>query len=200
MIPLTDIAAVLVTRGDVDMQPILDSLPYEEVVVWDNSKRPFDCRVFGRYLAILETTKPVIYVQDDDCTLARIAHGALRMQYEPGAVVANMPDSHRPGEPPMLGWGALFDRDLPWQAFAKWCPEHPIDRLFIGYPESIFTALVPWKRVDLGHTDMPWATAPSRSYQQPGHYEDYALVRDTAMKMSGRDLRLAEHERRAARC
>lgn len=200
MLTVDDIAAVLVTRGDVNMQPILDSLPYPEVVVWDNSKRPFDCKVFGRYLGILETTKPVIYVQDDDCIVPPHAHEAMRNAYGPGEIVANMPDSHRPDEPPMLGWGALFDRDLPWQAFQKWCPEHPIDRLFIGYPESIFTALVPSVRRDFGHTDLPWATAPSRSYQQPGHYEDYQLVRDTAVKMSGREVRLYEHEERLRKC
>lgn len=204
-----DIAAVLVTRGDVDLQPILDSLPYPEVVVWDNSTRPFDAKVFGRYLAILETSKPVIYIQDDDCVVH--CHDELRGYYEPGRIVANMVTEHRAGEPPMLGWGALFDRDLPWGAFEKWLQAgYPMDRLFVGYPETIFTALVPCIRLNIGshthpetkgHTDLPWATAPSRSYRQRNHASEFALVLERALalaegKVPMREIYMREYQGR----
>lgn len=192
MIPNEDISAVIVTRGDVDLTEILDSLPYPEVIVWDNSKRPFNAKVLGRYLGILETTRPVIYVQDDDCIVH--CHDDLRANYKPGRIVANMPVDHRAGEPPMLGWGALFDRDLPWAAFAKWCASgHEIDNLFISYPETIFTALTPCTRLNfgsysipgsLGHRDLPWSSAPSRSHNQPAHLDEFAHVLERALSIA----------------
>src|SRR5262245_25366483 len=49
-----DVSAVIVTRGNVDLQPILDTLPYDDIVVWDNSKRPTDLKILGRYEALEE--------------------------------------------------------------------------------------------------------------------------------------------------
>lgn len=88
-----NVSAVIVTRGDVDLDPILDELPDEwQVIVWDNastrSTRPNvtwwppntvrhytfavreevdeDRMVKGRYDAIEYATGDLIYVQDDD--------------------------------------------------------------------------------------------------------------------------------------
>ncbi len=63
------VAACLVTRGNVPMDDIIDSIPEDwEVVVWDNSKRE-DLAVYGRFAAITLTDAEMIYVQDDDCVL-----------------------------------------------------------------------------------------------------------------------------------
>lgn len=56
----TDVVACIVTRGDVDLTPILDSLIFEDVVVWDNSIRP-DWKCAGRYLAALEARSLWVY-------------------------------------------------------------------------------------------------------------------------------------------
>ena len=210
MIPLSDIGACLVTRGDVDMHKILDSIEemgIDEVVVWNNAVRPFNAKVFGRYLAILETRKPVIFIQDDDCIVTCLDE--LRAFYEPGKVVANMVTEHRRGEPPMLGWGALFARDLPWRAFEWWCQAgYPIDDLFIGYPETIFTALTPCVRLNIGshqepgstgHVDLPWAHTPSRSHRQPDHHRDFALVLERARAVAAEHPYVAP-ERRPTVC
>jgi hypothetical protein len=80
-----NVSACLVTRGDVDMQPILESLPPEwETVIYDNGagmattfKRGIvdemtirqdlpDLAVYGRYAAIEHAHGDLIYVQDDD--------------------------------------------------------------------------------------------------------------------------------------
>ena len=79
--------AIIVTRGDVALQPIIDTLPYSNIVIWDNSTRPYDAGVFGRYLAISEATRPVVFVQDDDCIVH--CHAELLAAYEPGVVVGN---------------------------------------------------------------------------------------------------------------
>lgn len=87
-----NVSACLVTRGDVDINPIIDSLPEEwEKIIWDNSRgcwevcRPVfsgriggtvhsvrlihqggDLSVYGRYAAIEYASHDLIYVQDDD--------------------------------------------------------------------------------------------------------------------------------------
>ncbi len=83
-----NVSACLVTRGDVDMQPILDSLPKEwEKIVWINGRGvynlgpmdgcgdlvfvpatqpPPDLAVYGRYAAIEYASHDLIFVQDDD--------------------------------------------------------------------------------------------------------------------------------------
>lgn len=87
------VSAIIVTRGDVDMAPVLDSLPDEwEKIEWDNyvggprkkirgpqgwidewngvagADGPVigDLSVYGRYAAIEYATGDLIYVQDDD--------------------------------------------------------------------------------------------------------------------------------------
>lgn len=84
-----NVTACLVTRGDVDMQPILESLPTEwERLIWDNGAKGYptghhykngddwrpdgfwgkvtDLSVYGRYAAIEYASHDLIYVQDDD--------------------------------------------------------------------------------------------------------------------------------------
>lgn len=116
-----EVCAVLVTRGDVDMTPIIETLPYGEVVIWDNSQRPKDRGLFGRYMAIGEATRQVIYFQDDDCIVRN--HDALLAEYEPDTVVGNFRrDAARAAyyhDTTLLGWGSLFDRDLPWKGWSR---------------------------------------------------------------------------------
>ena len=87
------VAACLVTRGNVGMKEVIDSLPDEwEVVVWDNSKRQ-DLGVFGRYAAIALTDAELIYVQDDDCVLDPESFHwlTIRSVSWPNAIIANKP-------------------------------------------------------------------------------------------------------------
>lgn len=90
-----NVTACLVTRGDVPMQPILDSLPPEwEIILWDNESwingespechriLPHhrdeidetwlvkDLAVYGRYAAIKYASHDFIYTQDDDCIVS----------------------------------------------------------------------------------------------------------------------------------
>jgi hypothetical protein len=80
------VSAIIVTRGDVELGPVLRSLPEDwEVIVWDNGEgelrrrvlpsiaakvvlgeRQPDLSVYGRYHAINYASHELIYVQDDD--------------------------------------------------------------------------------------------------------------------------------------
>lgn len=152
---------MLVTIGDVDLTPILDSFPPEyEVVVWDNSTRPADYKVFGRYIAIREATRPVIFFQDDDCVLTSHQHHAMLEAYEPGVVTGNMIYDDpvwraRYKDTTLLGWGAIFDRELPYIAFRKYRRYHPLDWDFMTSPggaEVVFPMLSRCKTVVAGAT------------------------------------------------
>lgn len=79
-----NVSAIIVTRGDVDIDPIIESWPREwERVVWDNGHGQLDVwaaedsgvpeyldvpdlSVYGRYAAIEHASHDLIYVQDDD--------------------------------------------------------------------------------------------------------------------------------------
>lgn len=178
-----DVSAVLVTRGDVDLGPIIETLPYGELVIWDNSKRPYDAGVFGRYVAIGETTRPLVYFQDDDCLVS--CHDALLAAWEPGHVVGNAFDDaerlKRYEGTTLLGWGALFDADLPWQAFTYYARFHPMEELWQAHApglgaEIVFPMLTPSKTITHGVTwldeDGPVLERPNRMWKQPTFYED----------------------------
>lgn len=144
-----NVSAVLVTRGDVLLQPILKSLPPEwEVVIWNNGLRRVavppqgslnvyddkwmkpidDLVVYGRYAAIKHASGDLIYVQDDDCVLKNPAN--VVAAYEQGMVSCNIPYAFRDGsvDSVMVGFGACFHRDAPARAFRKfWRPIPPSD-------------------------------------------------------------------------
>jgi hypothetical protein len=170
------VSACLVTRGNVDLAPIINNLPFEDIVVWDNSKLT-DLKVFGRYGAILGARHDLIYVQDDDaiCPATEIV-GA----YRGDGLLVNVP----PGEHPFVGWGAVFPRRLPFVCFDRYLAQYPCDNLFLRWPDVLFAHSAGWERVDFGHEDLPWATAEDRMYRQPEHYGEQRLMRGRACCLS----------------
>lgn len=152
------VCAVLVTMGDVNLTPIVETMPDGyELVVWDNSQLP-DFRVFGRYIAIRYATRPVIFFQDDDCVLTREQHQTMLDEYEPGVVTGNMIYDDpvwkaRYADSTLLGWGAIFDRELPFRAFKRYGRYHPLDWDFMTSPggaEVVFPMLSRCKTVVAG--------------------------------------------------
>lgn len=180
MLDPRDVCAVLVTRGDVNMQPIYDTLPYGEVVLWDNSVRPVDWNVFGRYMGIMETAKHVIYVQDDDCLVT--CHRQLMDTYEPGVVVGNAEDNpdrlamyH---DTTLLGWGALFDRWLPFDAFVRYARHGNVNHEFMtGLGAEICFPMLSRTRTVVGgfewlDEDGQVQHRDNRMWRQPGFYDE----------------------------
>jgi hypothetical protein len=167
------------------MNDIIESIPDEwEVVVYDNSKRE-DYSVFGRYAAIELTDAELIYVQDDDCVLdpQEVADA-----YEPGKLTANMPERFRHDfytDHCLVGFGAIFDRDLPAAAFDRFFGKHLIDNVdperFYPTCDVVFTALTERVLVDVSHRDLPWASDPDRMWKQPSHVPDRAEMRKLAL-------------------
>jgi hypothetical protein len=185
------VSAVLVTRGDVDLAPIVETLAaFREIVIWDNS-REIDQQVFGRYTAIARCSSAVIYVQDDDCVLPAPSIAELLREYQPGAVTANMPERFRPHYPDscLVGFGAVFDRDLPADAIARF--DSFLYAHGRGRPESahrtcdiIFTTLTPRVLVDVPYTDREFASAPNRMWKQPEHVAERTRMLDLVRKVA----------------
>ncbi len=161
------VSACLVTRGDVDMQPVLDTLGWcDEIIVWDNSQRE-DLGIFGRYAAIRDASNDVIFTQDDDLLVT--CHEQLLAEYEPGRVLCNYP---QPWDIPWVARGALFERGLPRKAFARYLERWPYDRTFTHFvADAVFVLLSDCKVVDYGSVDLPWGTAPGRVSTSPDWYD-----------------------------
>lgn len=136
-------SAIIVTRGDVDLDEIVCSFPPEwEVIVWDNGAKVVmrwdtpdsqiddvpceDLSVYGRYAAIEHASHDLIYVQDDDVLHTSEGVQEIVRSWDAAAgdkhVVCNMPANFRHAfyqEHALVGFGACFHRDAPAKAFGK---------------------------------------------------------------------------------
>jgi hypothetical protein len=160
-----DIAAVIPTRGNhpEGLEEIIASLPYDEIVIWDNSKRRNDVGVMGRYAAIAETTKPFIFTQDDDVVVLK--HELLWERYETDCVAGIMPTDLLP-EHCLLGYGSVFHRDLPGQYFGQWLRQGgSIRDLVAGHCDMIFGTLAPKIRIECG-AETPWHATKYQTVQE----------------------------------
>lgn len=197
MIAASDVTAIIVTRGDVDLVPILTSLVFKNRIVWNNSApsysddgitvRPIsiqgDFGAHGRYKAIESASTSLVYFQDDDCVVSESAQMALLLAYDEQhragiRFVSNMDPAHNGGQYPLLalpGWGSICDRSAPEDAFARWRAAHPDDYgsddfLRIGC-DIVFPVLTPSLMLDLGHDDLPYAHAKDRTWRREGYLE-----------------------------
>lgn len=169
MIAAADVSCVLVTRNadDVEMPRILESLPFDDVFVYDNSRRT-DHGIYGRYAGIREAKNAVIVVQDDDLIVT--CWDSLLAAYEPGVLTVNYP---HPWDIPWVARGAIFDCDLPARAFEQYLAAHPFDRFFTHFAcDGVFALLADRVNViDEGSIDLDYANAAGRVSTSPGWYD-----------------------------
>lgn len=135
------VSAIIVTRGDVDILPILDSIPDDwEKLVWDNGAGTVrtwkghrwgvvahpvsDVSVYGRYAAIEHAGHDLIYVQDDDVIVS-----------DPGRIVAAWEDARAKCE------GTEWDPRYLWHA-------SPEDIKGIGFGQHVACNMPPEFRHD----------------------------------------------------
>lgn len=174
-----DVTACLITRGDTDLTPILDTLPYGEILVWDTS-RP-DQKVAGRYQLVSEASNPVVYLQDDDCVFRH--HDELLESYEPGRLVANWGHGETPcgyDDVALVHGGALVDKDLPGLALARYLEHFPRDDDFLREADMIVGCLTPHTHLRLPYEILPLASHPSRMCNQSWQREKKMRVTNRA--------------------
>ena len=168
-IAASDVSAVLVTRGDVNMAPILDSLHeqgVEDIILWDNSVRENE-GVYGRYIGAAEAAYDVILFQDDDLFVPCIAE--LCDAYEPGVVTINFPAEY-PLDIPWMGYGSIFDRGLWREPHQRYLAVFPFDAFFRNVCDAVFSMLTPLKVIHGGVHHRPEAYRPDRTSNQPDWY------------------------------
>lgn len=149
---VADVTACLVTRGDVDMGPILDSLIFDSVIVWDNSREP-DWKCAGRYMAALRAPTVWVYWQDDDVIVPPETQRALLEDAYDFDVVANWAHGSNPAgydDLPLVGAGAVASTRAAWDCIARYGARHPIDEAFMYEADFVIGALYRnWKHVRL---------------------------------------------------
>lgn len=183
MIDPKQVTAVIVTRGDIDLALIRESLAvFPMTMVWDNSQRERDMKVFGRYLMADAAPTEYVYVQDDDCI---IDAKRLAAMYDPesGELLCNVKPSHRgsyqchyPGIM-LVGWGSIFPRAM--IDFGSYLGKYPADELFYRECDRVFTFLNRGKIrvVDIGVRDLPHAGELDRMGTEARHGADLMEIR-----------------------
>lgn len=175
------VTPVVVTRGDVDLSPILATLAADMAmdfdsgppVVWNNATAALDLRPFGGLEAAAVITTPLIYFQDDDVLVARWRD--LVRLWTPGRIICNMaPDfqaAYRGKRDKLIGHGGVFETALVRRTFDRYFRHYPLDAISVREPNRIFTGLNE-DRLQLeyvGHVNLPYASAPDRLWKQPNH-------------------------------
>jgi hypothetical protein len=194
MITIGDVTACLVTRGDVDMQPILKSLgPFREVSVWDNGVRENQI-VWGRYVS-MGGVDGVVYTQDDDVILPPESLALLVAAYQPGRIVCNVPARFRARytDSGLVGFGAVFDPYLVASAVREYedAGGDPRSDEFKRTCDIVVTMLNEIDMVDLPYEELPYAHDDTRMWKQTGHFEERQSMRRFCREIRARRERVA---------
>ena len=179
------VSACLVTRGDQpeQLERIIGTLPYDEVIVWDN--KPVDLLCAGRYAAMESAKHDVVYFQDDDTLFHH--HDKLMAAFEYGritAVYGHGDNDGGYGDLPLVCGGALVDRNTVRDAVWKYNPL-PLDvgwtRDELAYADFAVGVLAPFRHVHLPfQINYPIAQHTSRLVNQPWAADAKARVTQRA--------------------
>jgi hypothetical protein len=189
-----DVTACLVTRGDQPEQldRILESLIFENVIAWDNSVNR-DWKVAGRYLAAMQAPTDIVWFQDDDVLVPPETQLALCAEYEEGVCVANWGHGENPDgydDLPLVCGGAVVDRGLCFDAIIRYAADWPLDEAFQYEADFVVGALYPAFR----HVRLPFeinyeiAQHPSRLVNQPWQRDLKLEITERARAIRDRDL------------
>lgn len=180
MIGIGEVRAIIPTRGDVPMEPILEHLKqYPEIdqvdVIVGNT-------TFNRYKAALECDREIIYTQDDDCiTDIRI----LLDNYNPKCIVNAMTKHHAklyPRAQTLVGFGAIFHKSLIKSILhPKWIK----DDLFYSKSDRIFATINRHKSYFPKIETFPYATDESRLWRQRDHIKNVNAINYRIKKLTG---------------
>jgi hypothetical protein len=186
MISPKQVTGVIVTRGNRDISAVLKTMEcLGEVIVWDNSKRDHDLKVFGRFAAKYEAKNSVIFTVDDD---AIVDVAAICAEYEPGTLVCNMKpghhDAYRGTGIALIGHGSIFDARL--ADFNPYWAKYPGDQyaggmseVFMRECDRVFTWLNRdrQKWLALPIVDLPHASQPGCMWMESRHGDDLAEIK-----------------------
>jgi len=169
---------VIVTRGDVDLKPVLDSLIFRDVVVWDNAKEPRDQMTYGRTLGALRAENDTIYSQDDDIIHRPEDQEKIVAAYQPDVLTGCMwaawsAGAKRQGIPGgyddlvFPGSGSVYDAGLPHRALARYLELYPFDDFFRLWADTIVGVISDTRALDIRFEALPCAEDDNRMCNLP---------------------------------
>jgi hypothetical protein len=171
------VSAVIITKGNVDLTPVLDSLIFDDAVVWDNSVEE-DRMTFARALAVKRAKHRVIYSQDDDIVHTAENQRRIVGSYRPGVMTGCMWQEWSDGAKAQgiedgyddlvfAGAGSVYDADVPAAAALLYLMHYPLDDFFLLWADTIIGILAPNHQIDIRFQALEHAEAPDRMCNLP---------------------------------
>jgi hypothetical protein len=175
------VSAVIITKGNVDLTPVLDSLIFDDVVVWDNSVDG-DQKTFARALAVKRAKHRVIYSQDDDIVHTEYNQRSILHEYQRGVLTGCMWEEWSDGareqgiedgydDLVFAGSGSVYDSDIPAAAALRYLAHYPFDEFFLLWADTIIGILAPTRQLDIRFESLEHAEAPDRMCNLPNAVE-----------------------------
>jgi hypothetical protein len=190
----SEVSAVIVTKGDVDLTPVLDSLIFDDVVVWDNSVEE-NLMTFGRVVGAERAKNSIVYSQDDDIIHTPEAQRDIVAAYEPGVLTGCMWPEWSAGAKEQgiengyddlvfPGSGSISDFWLWKSALSQYLEEWPLDDFFHLWSDTIIGVIAPTKQLDIRFQVLPCAEDESRMCNLPDAVElkTEAIMRARAVR------------------
>ena len=178
MLSPSEVSAVIVTRGDVDLSPVLESLIFDDIVVWDNSRSEQDQMTFGRVLAGRRARNEIVYSQDDDLIHTREAQEQIVASYAEGVLSGCMWPEWSAGAKKQgiengyddlvfPGSGSISDLWLWEECISEYLEEWPADDFFRLWSDTIIGIIAPTRQLDIRFRILPCADADNRMAHLP---------------------------------
>jgi len=172
---------------------IVESLVFDDVIVWDNSRDP-DWKCAGRYMAAALSATDEVYYQDDDVLVPQDTQRALVRAFYEGDhdIVANWghgTNADGYDDLPLVCGGAVGSARAAWQAIRRYSIHHPIDDAFMYEADFVVGALYR----DFRHVYLPFdinmdvAQHSSRLVNQPWQQDLKAEITQRARAIRDTD-------------
>lgn len=181
MLSPSDVSAVIVTKGDVDLAPILDSLIFPDIVVWDNSVQANEM-TYGRVLAAGKARSEIVYSQDDDIIhspenqmkiLASYRQdyltGCMWPEWSAGAKAQGIENGY--DDLVFPGSGSITHRELWFDCAQEYLAEWPFDDFFRLWSDTIIGVIAPTIQLDIRFGELPQADLKNRMAHLPNAVE-----------------------------
>lgn len=158
------------------MERIVDSLIFDNVIVWDNSRDP-DWKCAGRYMAAAMSPTDLVYYQDDDVLVPHdtqrwLADNAYAVESGVLDIYATWGHGENPDgydDLPLVCGGAVGSRRAAWDAIRRYAEHWPLDEAFMYEADFVVGVLYRefWHTVVPFDIDLSIAQHPSRLCNQP---------------------------------
>jgi hypothetical protein len=185
----SEATAVIVTRGDVSLEPVLDSLVFPNVIVWDNSKEEQDQMTYGRLLGALRADTEIIYSQDDDIVHTPENQVSILAAYSPtymaGCMWKDWSDGARRqgienGYDDLVfpGSGSISHVSLWIDAHVRYLEHYPHDDFFRMWSDTIIGVIAPTVHLPLRFEELDWGNNTNRM----AHMDDAVALKTEAIR------------------